>query len=134
MGVVVCTSQTKIISQGGLLFTQFAVVSTFDTSQSDICTKWETSKKSPCPILEILLPGATSLNWLSQSVEIVSKSSNKLAKFGKSLRCRPETTTTSVHQLIYPVRLFELLCSIFLLNQFVWSSRIQIGKLGFRFS
>ena len=89
MGVVVCTSRTKLISQGRLLFTQLAVASTFHTSQSDICTKWETAGKSLCPTLEILLPGATSLHWLSQAVAIVSKSSNK------SLRCRPETNTTN---------------------------------------
>ena len=61
MGVVVGTLRTENPSKRSQLFTQFAVDSTFYTSQSDICTQWETSKKSPCPILEILLPGATSV-------------------------------------------------------------------------
>ena len=59
LGVVVCTSRTENSSKQSQLFTQFAVDSIFYTSRSDIYTQWETSKKSPCPILEILLPGAT---------------------------------------------------------------------------
>ena len=61
--VIVSTSQTEILSQRGQLFTQSAVISTFYTSRSDICTQRETVKK--CPILEILLSGATSLYCLS---------------------------------------------------------------------